>query len=85
MNLPAVGEPWFVEDEQEDDEEGVARADRNHETVASLKIVEEIELKVKWNLKVINHKGERIGENLDVESLRRISSEESDYTLSRVI
>ena len=37
MNLPAVSESWFVEDEQEDDEESVARADRNHETVASLK------------------------------------------------
>ena len=36
-DLPALCEPWLVEDEQEDNEEGVARADRNHETVASLK------------------------------------------------
>ena len=37
-DLPALGESWLVEDEQEDDEEGVACADRQHETVASLKM-----------------------------------------------
>ena len=37
-DLPALGESWLVEDEQEDNEEGVACTDRNHETVASLKM-----------------------------------------------
>ena len=37
-DLPALGESWLVEDEQEDNEEGVACTDRYHETVASLKM-----------------------------------------------
>ena len=36
--LPARIEPWLVEEEQEENEEGVARTDGDHETIASLKM-----------------------------------------------
>ena len=35
---PARIEPWLVKEEQEEDEEGVARTDGDHETIASLKM-----------------------------------------------